>query len=265
MAALPSLGTALNQADTANQLVNKYVVSPVVGLGIAGFAFDIFEEHKVELISDITDHFVEDNSAIQDHIANKPLKFTLRGFVGEVIEEKAEPKSDIQELTEKLTTINSYIPAITGAARQVNDLIKNRNTNSTAENVSDAVGTGVDLFKTFKELNPPDSRQAKAYNFFKALRDAKQLLGVDTPFGFVRDMAIENLTAVQSDNAYITDFAVTLKQIRTAKTQLVDFDKTQYQGRANNQKAEEADQGKAEGVKVRSASLLKTIVGKFQP
>ena len=263
MANLPSFETVTKAGDTTNALVNKFVVSPVVGLGIAGFAFDIFEEHKVDLQSDITDHYVEDNSAIQDQIANKPLKFTLRGFVGELIDERADPKSEIQEITEKLTIINSYIPVVTGAARQVNNLIQNRNTNTTAQNLEDGIGTGVDLYKSFKELNPPDSRQAKAYNFFKALRDAKQLVGVDTPFGFVRDMAIENLVAVQGDNAYITDFSITLKQIRTATTQLVDFDETQYQGRTQNQKAEEADQGKAEGKKL-NQSLAKRLLGAFQ-
>lgn len=250
MANLPSFETITKAGDTTNALVNKFVVSPVVGLGIAGFAFDIFEEHKVDLQSDITDHYVEDNSAIQDQIANKPLKFTLRGFVGELIDERADPKSDIQEITEKLTIINSFIPIVTAGARQVNNLIQNRNSNTTAQNLENGIGTGVDLYKSFKELNPPDSRQAQAYNFFKALRDAKQLVGVDTPFGFVRDMAIENIVGVQGDNAFITDFSVTLKQIRTATTQLVDFDKTQYQGRTQNQKAEESDNGKAEGRKI---------------
>ena len=32
----------LQTADTANNLINKFVVSPVVNLGIAGFEFDIF-------------------------------------------------------------------------------------------------------------------------------------------------------------------------------------------------------------------------------
>ena len=256
MAALTTTDKILNTADTSNELINKYVVSPIVGLGIAGFAFDIFEEHKAELQSDITDHYVEDNTAIQDQIANKPLKFTLRGFVGELVDERADPKSTVQELTEKLTIINSYIPVVTNAAKQVNSLIQNRKTNTTNENIDETIGTGVDLFKAYKELNPPDSKQAKAYNFFRALRDAKQLVGVDTPFGFVRDMAIENIIAIQGDNAFITDFSVTLKQIRTAKSKIVDFDTTQYQGRTNNQKAEEADKGKAEGKKI-DQSIIK--------
>lgn len=262
MAALTAVESTLETADLTNELVNKFVVSPIVNLGIAGLAFDIFEEHKVELTADITDHFVEDNSTIQDQIAIKPIKFTLRGFIGEVIVEDAEPKTKVQELTEKLTIINSYIPVVTGAARQLNSLITNRNANTTPENLADSIGTGVDLFQAFKELNPPEGRQAQGYNFFKALWKAKQLVSVDTPFGFVKDMAIENVIATQGDNAYIMEFSITLKEFRTASTQLVDFDVTQYQGRTTNQKAETADKGRVDGQTL-NQSIAKAGLNKF--
>jgi hypothetical protein len=246
-------GTPLNALDTTNQLVNKFVVSPIVNLGIAGFAFDIFEEHKSEQKAEITDHFVESNSTIQDHIAIKPEKFTLRGFIGELVDTSASPKSSVAEIAEKLTIINSYLPVVTGAAKQVNSLLTS-NKASTADAVGQSVGTGVDLFQAYKTLNPPDTRQAKAFNFFQALFKAKQLVSVDTPFGFISDYAIENVVAIQGDNAYISDFTVVLKEFRTASTQLVDFDTKKNQGRAGNQKAETTDQGTANGTK-RNSSL----------
>ena len=83
------------------------------------------------------------------------------------------------------------------------------------------------------------------------------MVGVDTPFGFVPNMAIENIVATQGDNAFITDFSITLKQIRTAKTQLVDFDSKTFQGRTADQKAEEADKGKVDGKSV-NQSLIKS-------
>lgn len=259
--ALPSLDSILKTADTTNELVGKFIVSPVVNLGIAGFEFDIFEEHKVELQSDITDHFVEDNSTIQDQISIKPRRVTLRGFVGELVDERTAPKSEVTELAEKLTIINSYIPVITGAARQLQNTIQEGNL-TTESGITDAVGTGVDLFQAYKELNPPDSKQAKAYNFFQALFNAKQLVSVDTPFGFMKDMAIENIISIQGDNAYITDFAVTLKEFRTAETKLVDFDSNKNQGRTSGQKSEEKDQGVAQGVK-KNISAAKNLLNNF--
>lgn len=249
----------INATNTTNSLVNQFVVSPVVNLGIAGFVFDIFEEHKVELQTEITDHFVEDNSAIQDHIAIKPQRFTLRGFVGELVDDTAEPKSTVQELTEKLTTINSYLPVLTDAATQLNNLLTTQS-ETTSEAIEESIGTGVDLFQAYKELNPPDSKQAKAYNFFRALFEAKQLVSIDTPFGFVKDMAIENIVATQGDNAYITDFSITLKEFRTATTKLVDFNEKEYQGRGAGQRSEEQDQGTAQG---KEGPLESTLFGFF--
>jgi hypothetical protein len=244
--------SVLNAAGTTNQLVNKFIVSPIVNLGIAGFAFDIFEEHKVELQAEITDHFVEDNSTVQDHIAIKPDRVTLRGFVGELIDDTADPKSTAQELAEKLTIINSYIPVVTNAAKQLNSAVTAGKA-STVDGVEQSVGAGVDLFQAYKELNPPDTRQAKAYNFIKALFQAKQLVSIDTPFGFMPDMAIENVVTLQADNKYITDFAVTLKKFRQVTTELVDFDIKKNQGRASNQKSDTKDQGTANGVQRNSS------------
>lgn len=52
--------------------------------GIAGFLFDIRGEEVAELISEITDHYVEDNTAIQDQVALKPEMITVRGLVAEL-------------------------------------------------------------------------------------------------------------------------------------------------------------------------------------
>ena len=53
--------------------------------GIAGFLFDIELDQKVELQSDITDSYVENNTAVQDHIALKPEMVTFRGSVAELV------------------------------------------------------------------------------------------------------------------------------------------------------------------------------------
>lgn len=52
--------------------------------GIAGFIFEIPEREELVLRSLITDHFVEDNTAIADEIALMPEEFTLQGLVAEV-------------------------------------------------------------------------------------------------------------------------------------------------------------------------------------
>ncbi len=250
----------IQNTENLNNLVSKYVVSPVARLGIAGFEFDIFTQQKAEIRSDITDHFVEDNSTRQDHIALPAKMYTLRGFVGELKTEPEAEKNKFQEIGQKLTTLNSYLPIVTNSAKQVNNLLTGEK-ESTAQTVDESVEAGINLFQAYKQLNPPDTAQAKAYNFFVALRDGKQLVSVDTPFGFVPDLAIENIIAVQDNNKYIMDFTVTLKEFRKVSTEFASFDpkKQKSQGRAENQKAEERDQGQANGEK----KLISTIKDKI--
>jgi hypothetical protein len=235
--------------ENLNNLVNRYVVSPVARLGIAGFEFDIFSQHKSEARSDITDHYVEDNSTRQDHIALPSKIYTLRGLVGELKTEPEEEQNQFQEVAEKLTTLSSYLPIVTDSAKQINNLLTSEK-NSTAQTIDQSVEAGINLFQAYKQLNPPDTEQARAYNFFMALRDAKQLVSIDTPFGFIPDLAIESIIAIQDDNKYIMDFAINLKEFREVSTQLATFDpkKNKSQGRAENQKAEEREQGQATGL-----------------
>lgn len=52
--------------------------------GIAGFLFDIVGDETIDLESEITDHFVENNTAIQDQIALRPEIITVSGIVAEL-------------------------------------------------------------------------------------------------------------------------------------------------------------------------------------
>ena len=66
-------------------LVNKYVLRTKNSQGIGGFVFDYLGDVNVSLQADITDHFAEDNTAIQDHVAMRPIKVVMRGFVSELV------------------------------------------------------------------------------------------------------------------------------------------------------------------------------------
>jgi len=250
------LDTILNTTTTANKLVNKYIVSPLFQLGLAGFIFDILEETRIELKADITDHYTEDNSAIQDHIAIQPTRITLRGFVGELSNIVEEERGSIQKLTEKLTQITSMVPIITNGAKTIRNALVSEKKN-TADYVNTAVGTGVDLYQAFKSLNPPKTKQAQAYNFFRALFESKQLVSLETPYSFYSNMAIESITAVQGrESNMITDFSISLKEFRTVKTKTINFDPEKYQGRGESQRSELSDQGKAQGKVKPLESLL---------
>lgn len=52
--------------------------------GIAGFLFDYDMEQFMELMSEITDNMIEDNTSLQDNISLLPERVTLRGFIAEL-------------------------------------------------------------------------------------------------------------------------------------------------------------------------------------
>jgi hypothetical protein len=242
-----STDTITNTIDGLNNLTSKYIVSPIFGLGLAGFVFDIEDSTKMDLRADITDHYMEDNSTTQDHIAIRPIKITLRRFVGELKNIVKDEKETVQKLAEKLVKITSMIPVLTNQAKQVRDVIQ-EDKETISDYIDATVGTGIDLYQSFKELNPPDTEQARAFNFLRSLFESKQLVSLETPYGFFPDMAIESLVATQNgDSNQISDFSITLKEFKTVKTKLVPFDPEKYQGRGEGQRSELSDKGKAQG------------------
>jgi len=251
-----NLDKILNTVDGLNQLTSKYIVSPIVNLGLAGFVFDIADSTKIDLNAKITDHYVEDNSTIQDHIAIDPDQITLRGFVGELKNIISDDELPLQDFAEKLTTINSMVPVLTDGAREIKDALTSEK-NSISDYVDTAVGTGINLYQAFRQLNPPDTEQARAFNFFNSMMKSKQLVSLETPYGFYSNMAIARISAIQGgDSNQITDFSITLKQFRTAKTKLVNFDPEKYQGRGESQRSELSDKGKAQGEEKNLESLF---------
>ncbi|PHS61064.1 MAG: hypothetical protein COB09_19135 [Thalassobium sp.] len=203
-----------NEFDILRDSVLNYVVRPLNAFGLGGFVFDIEGETTVNLSTEITDHFLEDNSSVQDHIAIRPKKITLKGFVGELTFDGGEEDDGIvQTVTRKLTILSAFLPTLSAAAEQL--VVRDREVNST-ESGENTVNNIADYWAFIKNITPPISKQEQAYRYFKALMEQKILVSVQTPFEFMTRMAIETVTARQgADSRFISDFSITLKEIRT--------------------------------------------------
>lgn len=259
---------SLDTANLASKMVNQFVVSPILGMGLAGFVFDGEDETKIELQSEVTEHYTENNTAISDNIALKPVIITLRGYVGELVYRGAKPKSQIQKLTEKISTINAFIPVLTASASQAKSILQKDFAN-TQNYYSQALASGVDLYQTFHTLNPPKTAQARAFNFFRSMWAAKQLVSLETPYSFFRNMAILGITAIQDkESKYVTDFSITLKQVNFAETKLVKYDPTKFQQRSAAEISEPNNKGKVNSPNLNStkkqdvnSSFIKKLIG----
>ena len=204
------------------EAVNQYVVAPLAAFGIGGFVFSATGEAQAKLSSDITDHYTEDNSAVQDQIALRPQHITLKGYVGELVYTGPQGGQPVQNtVAAKLISLTSFLPVITASATQIQQAVSNPGTAT----FSEVLGTASNIYGLVENALAsfgPTKNQQNAYNFFKALWQSKTLMGVQTPWEFMTNMAIEDVAAIQPEETmWRSDFSITLKKINVAKTSTI--------------------------------------------
>ena len=215
-----SAQTLINTAISASNTL----VSVVGTVGIAGFVFDIADDDMIELDADITDHYVENGTAVQDHIALRPERVTVRGLVGEYRHIVEGKQTKLEKATQKLTTLASYLPPLSQAASAIYKGLQGKNESASLAlfgSVNNITNTAMDLYRAYRNVNLPQTEQQKAFIYFEALRNSRALFTIQTPFRYYTDMAIESIRATQSGfSRDQSDFEISFKKMR-----FVDVDK----------------------------------------
>lgn len=193
-------------------------------------------EQSATLTSDITDHFVEDNTAIQDQISLKPVEISTRGFIGELND--IAPLDLIRKLdvVDKLTLIGSYTPVLSTTALiayanafqayQIAQSQKNSEisawstiTGASVDTVLDGSEDFITLADLESGLRPNQNKQQIAFQQFYGYWTSRVLFTIQTPWAVFKNMAIKTLRAVQSEETrVISDFEIVFKQMRFATT-----------------------------------------------
>lgn len=185
---------------------------------IASFAFDYRENDEVELDSEISDHWLEDNSAAQDHIAVRPALVTLSGYVSELTL-SAEILNFIlgtlNTATNGLSALPLFLAAQTpGGAQAIEQAVTQAQT--VIQQVEQSVARGAQLANILSGLvgGPIRNKQQLAYLQLQAYQQARIIFTVLTPFQVFQNMAIESLRAVQPpETQYWSKFTVRMKQL----------------------------------------------------
>ena len=246
-----------NVREYVNAKFNAFLAPPSTR-GIAGFLFDVPRDEIVELTAEVTDHFTEDNSYINDHVINMPIEVTLSGFVGELV--FAPPRGAegvLNEIRSRLSPLVGFLGEYTPQAlQQVNRLV------STAESrvgeINQYLDQAQNLVALFEGENAAENRQQAAYQQLFAFWASKQLLNVQTPWTYLSNMLITSITATQDeDTEQLTDISVRLKQLRFADPiAKVDYDETLLPVREAQQSEPEQDGGTSSGVEQEDGSAL---------
>lgn len=219
------------------------------------FLFDYEGEQSAQLDSDITDHFIEDNTAIQDQIALRPAMVNTQGFVGELNDVTPKLLAPIKVIADKLTGISAYTPNISTTALiaydnafqlyQVAQNAKNAAVSAWASVTSGqrtSVISGNPFFPIAVE--PNQTKQQVAFQLFYGYWASRTLFTIQTPWAIFQNMALKTLRPVQNaDTRMITTFECSFKQIRTAQTELIPPQSSVSQGRLQQQSANLTNQG----------------------
>ena len=196
----------------------------------------------MNLTSEITDHYVEDNSAIQDNWAIRPEEIVLNGLIAELTD--APAPNNTNAIAPNALPLNSQmVPSLSPGGTS---LAKQRSTGQYAQPPYSPPSL-YDYYTGNASLatagSPPAIvRQSRAFGYFYAMWKGRQLCTVETAWGIMTNMAILRLRAVQDRTTrHISEFTVTFKKIRTAGT--VNVAAGKLAGRCAQQSAAPAQQG----------------------
>lgn len=279
------------------------VVNILSSTGIAGFKFHIPEREQVDFENEITDHYIESGSAIQDHITQHPIRITLTGLVGDYFYSVNRIEDILARVTPTIALVQEFIPQFTNITKQVknakyayeasqsvSDITKSVNNNiygvqstsvltqainaealseniTTPSEISQAITnyqpkakrlfnaitnnvSGEDVFSLFQSLYKIKSAQTRAFLFFEGLWKKRMAFSVETTWKRYDNMIVEKITPTRDNNADITEFTLTVKQVNFAETMVKDY--REAANRVEQQKTSIVDKGieKGEDIKL---------------
>ena len=249
-------------SDARSYFDNKAntILRPKDVKGISGFLFDIEDTSTLSLDWDVTDHYTESNSFLNDHKVKKPIVITLSGFVGELVfRSPSGVEGVLQSISNRLESVEAYLGEYTpGAVQEIQRVTQQAE--SAVSAINQTLDKAQNIIGFFDGEGSEESAQQKAFEQLSSLGD-EVLLSVQTPWRFFDDMTIIALSFTQGgESNQITDISVTLKQLRISGTKIVNFDKDQFPIREKVQSADKEDQGTIRGTE-ENTSLLFSAFG----
>jgi len=204
-----------------------------VGSTQNSFVFDYYGDDEAIFESDITDHYAEDNSAIQDHIAVLPARHTLQGFISEVSFTALGLSSVtgiLNTLEQKVGSVPAFLGKYTPGTLQKlqGSVTKALSTaQSYAQEASQYYNQAQNLLSMFKHSSGAKNKQQQAYSNLMGLWTSRLPMVLITPWGQTglqsnntNSVYIERVRFFQErDTPTRTDISITVKEVRTVPLQ----------------------------------------------
>jgi hypothetical protein len=216
--------------------------------GIEGFLFDVPLTENITMSSNITSHYIEDNSTMQDHIALNPISITLTGKIGELVYTKEQGLTFLSAIVDRLLPLGILSPK--QGLRATKAIADAKQVLSAVESVKKTFNSLSDVFNDKPSLN----KQQNAFNKFEEYFNGRARLCIETPWRTYGNMVIESFAADQDkETTEETTFTLTFKQVRFVSTTV---NTGTLLGRIKEQISEPLNQGIQAGQKKDDDGLL---------
>lgn len=260
----------INKTQLATKLLKEHtdieeaVVNILGSTGIAGFKFHIPKREQIKMQAEATDHYIDTNRPVQDHIALKPITITLNGLHGDYFYSVNQIEDMLAKVVPTLSLVKQFLPNLSDATKQVKEkYYKNlkakafvKSTYDKNTNIYDNVSSGLDavllnredLFYLAQQLYKLKSAQTRAFFFFEALWKSRAIFSVETTYRRYDNMVITSAIPLRDENADITDFTLTFKQLNFTTSLYRSYENVA--GRLRQQLAQTANKGLNKGREV---------------
>lgn len=187
--------------------------------GIAGFLFDIPGDEELRLRTAITQHYLEDNTPVQDMAALQPEEIKLRGLI-------AELSTGLPSLPAPVPVPNTLPlnPVIipTPSAGQAQAAASAGAAETAAQSAALSTQTAYSYQQSISPQQPNQTRQSNALGYFYQLWKGRMTFSVETPFGIMNNMMITDAHVVQeADSREKSNFTIVFQKIRTVGAAIV--------------------------------------------
>lgn len=244
--------------------MDEAVIGFSEGGDIAGYKFHILERESVKYEADITDHYIDTNRAVHDHIAWKPVTITLQGLQGRYFHDIIRDIGHSVEYYRVFNTVTSFLPIttpivmvrkvkstisrLTGSSGIIN-MIANKFTSYAFGYIKDwLIQLGNDLISVYDNAVKIEDEQTKMFLYLEEMFKLGLAVTITTSWRSYDNMVITSLQPTRDGNGDITEFQVTFKQISTVASIIVDRNEKVEGGNSANQSASITDKGTTSGI-----------------
>lgn len=250
--------------------------------------FKTVTDDTISFQSNITDNWVENNTAIQDHITISPVTITMRGLIGELFYTSEQAQRDYERALAqanyenskgvvladfgdfyklrddgKLSAISAYFPEVSNVTQMAQNMWdRHEASQRKAKKISNILTGQANNSLTVKMEDysglTSNVRTQKLKEVGESLKDYwinRKAFIANTPFGDFDNMYIQSVTLHQGNENFIGEIDITLKQLRFAETLTTEADKDVLAKYNAYAQAKEQDNGKAGGENTMLADL----------